>query len=194
MTDKRQKMSLILLGSKGCGKSSLVHRWTTPGKIPHPDETLAIDVMSHTVVVKNIHYIIRFWDTAGDDFYDTLLERYVYNSDCCVIVFDVTKTDSWDRAKYWVEKAMKSNNNSIPICLISNKVDLESSRKIHKKDVQKYVNSIHNKRMVHSETSTITGENVKSTYHLIVNFCKKPVREVWSSEHYSDNGSKCLIV
>ena len=78
---------------------------------------------------------------------------------------------------------------------VTNKIDLESKRKIHKKDVKEYIDIQKKQNIMYSETSAITGENVKSTYQLIVNFCKKPVREIWNSRDTSrTQKSKCSIV
>lgn len=193
--EKRVKVSIILLGSSGCGKSSIVTRWTKPFKIPQCSETIAIDVVSHSVILKQVHYLIRMWDTAGADYYDDLLERYVYNSDCACVVFDVTSISSWEKAKYWVEKINCGNNGNVPICLISNKIDLESKRKIHKKDVIHFINTLGSQNIIHSETSATTGENVKATYQLVVDYCKKPIREYWNSRDISSSSeSKCIIV
>ena len=191
---QKVKLSLLLLGSKGCGKSSLVQRWISPLNIPRCTETLAIDVVSNLLRIGGTYHMVRFWDTTGADHYDDLLERYIYNADCCVVVFDVTNVESWEKAKYWVETIKKTNGRKVPVCLVSNKIDMESKRKIHKADVMDYVRTSDMKCLMCSETSAITGENMKATYRLIVTFCRKPVREVWTYDQTPSSASGCLIV
>lgn len=198
---KKEKISVLLLGLRGSGKSSLVQRWLHPFEIPSCSETLAIEVTAQTIQVDDINYTVRFWDTAGAYYYDNLLEAYLYNTDCSVVVFDVTSLDSWSKAKYWVNKIVESNaisKNDVPICIVSNKIDLESQRRVHKADVKKYIGEIASNRIVYCEASALTGENTKLVYQLILNFTKKPMKKVWTRHDVNPpshtSQSNCLIV
>lgn len=192
--NNKVNINLVLLGSYESGKSSIVERWKHPSVTPHPDETVAIEVNSNTIKMNNMLYIVRTWDTSGRDMYESLLSRYIYNADCCVIVYDVTDIKTWEKAKKWVEVIKADHGPKLNICLLGNKIDRESIRRIHKVDVQHYVNGCGMYNVLYSECSARTGENCFETYQMILDYTKRPVARSWVNRIDKDNPSKCLVV
>lgn len=84
----------------------------------------------------------EIWDTAGqerfhslavclDDFLDILISHtcliqpmYYRNAQAAVVVYDVTKASSLEKAKTWVKELQRQANPNIVIALAGNKVDL----------------------------------------------------------------------
>jgi len=72
--------------------------------------------------------VLRYeiWDTAGQERFHSLAPMYYRNAQAAVVVYDVTKASSLDKAKSWVKELQRQANPNIVIALAGNKVDLVS--------------------------------------------------------------------
>lgn len=159
-------MKICLVGDK-CGKTSIVQRWTQPKKPIKDENTLAVDMRTMTVSVDNEPEIVQMWDCSGEKYYMNLLDKYLFNSNVIVICFDLTSTNSWLVAQYWIDRT-REKTRKIPICVIGNKLDKESQRRIKDSIVKSYLKSIEHPYTFYCETSAYTGENCKDTLRMIV--------------------------
>lgn len=70
--------------------------------------------------------IIKFeiWDTAGQERFHSLAPMYYRNAQASIVVYDVLKAQSYDKAKSWVKELQRQANSNIIIALVGNKIDL----------------------------------------------------------------------
>ena len=70
---------------------------------------------------------MQLWDTAGQERFQSLCVTFYRGADCCVIVYDVSRRDSYDRVMKW-KSAFQSatNDEDIPFVIIGNKLDVGS--------------------------------------------------------------------
>lgn len=70
--------------------------------------------------------VLRYeiWDTAGQERFHSLAPMYYRNAQAAVVVYDVTKSSSLEKAKSWVKELQRQANPNIVIALAGNKVDL----------------------------------------------------------------------
>lgn len=66
----------------------------------------------------------EIWDTAGQERFHSLAPMYYRNAQAAVVVYDVTKASSLEKAKSWVKELQRQANPNIVIALAGNKVDL----------------------------------------------------------------------
>ena len=72
----------------------------------------------------------QIWDTAGQERFQSLGVAFYRGADCCVLVYDVTSTntfktlDSW-RDEFLIQASPRDPEN-FPFVVIGNKVDLEN--------------------------------------------------------------------
>lgn len=68
--------------------------------------------------------VIKFeiWDTAGQERFHSLAPMYYRNAAAAVVVYDVTKASSLEKAKSWVNELQRQANPNIVIALVGNKV------------------------------------------------------------------------
>jgi len=73
--------------------------------------------------------VLRYeiWDTAGQERFHSLAPMYYRNAQAAVVVYDVTKGTSLEKAKSWVKELQRQANPNIVIALAGNKVDLVAS-------------------------------------------------------------------
>ena len=72
-------------------------------------------------------------DTAGQERYSGLAPLYYRGSQAAVVVYDITSTKSFERAKQWVKELQGQTDLSITVGLAANKTDLEDQRKVSEK-------------------------------------------------------------
>lgn len=70
--------------------------------------------------------VLRYeiWDTAGQERFHSLAPMYYRNAQAAVVVYDITKAASLDKAKSWVKELQRQANPNIVIALAGNKLDL----------------------------------------------------------------------
>lgn len=70
--------------------------------------------------------VLRYeiWDTAGQERFHSLAPMYYRNAQAAVVVYDITKGPSLDKAKSWVKELQRQANPNIVIALAGNKLDL----------------------------------------------------------------------
>jgi Ras-related protein Rab-5C len=55
---------------------------------------------------------------------------YYRGAQAAIVVYDITNSESFDRAKNWVKELQRQGNPNIVIALAGNKLDLESNRSV----------------------------------------------------------------
>lgn len=189
----KHHLKLLLLGSSGVGKTTLLRQWTS-STFAYCEPTFAIEVTSNTLRVRDNVIRVRLSDTSGREYYDSIYDGYIYNADAILLVYDTTNMDSWHKCKYWLDKVHTIVGSSPRVFIIGNKIDRESKRVVYKDDVMSVVrhsdiNNIHT-----MECSAKSGENARYIYHMILSSLDIPEKEVWMQIDEEDNKSRCNIV
>ena len=72
---------------------------------------------------------LYIWDTAGQEKYGALTKSYYHNCHGVILVYDVTKQDTFDNLDYWI-KQIKEIKKDPEIVIVGNKCDLENLRTV----------------------------------------------------------------
>ena len=79
---------------------------------------------------------LQIWDTAGmEQFRNALVTKYYRNADGIVLVFDITKRESFEGLDNWISEVKQYCEHGIEkikMVLIGNKVDRLHQRKVRK--------------------------------------------------------------
>ncbi|CAH8467885.1 unnamed protein product [Heterobilharzia americana] len=81
-----------------------------------------------------------------------------------VVVYDITNSSSFERAKSWVNELKEKANTPQVIALAGNKVDLEGQRAVSFEEAQEYANQ---NRLLFMETSAKMATNVTELFTAI---------------------------
>ncbi|CCJ30031.1 unnamed protein product [Pneumocystis jirovecii] len=122
-------------------------------------QTLCLD---ETTVIKFEIWLLR--DTAGQERYRSLAPMYYRNADCAIVVYDITQTESLDKAKSWVKELHRQACGNIVIALAGNKADLASRRAVETSDAQAYAEEA---GLIFFETSAKDAQNVNNLFQAI---------------------------
>jgi len=169
----------LLVGCGGVGKKTLLN---SIGKAPFAElletkyvATLGVEV--HPLVFYTNRGPIKFnvWDTAGQEKFGGLRDRYYIQGECAIIMFDVTSRVSYQPVPSWHGDVTRVCGN-IPIVLCGNKVDIKD-RKVKVKHI-----TFHRKK----ENTMYKDISAKSNYNV-----EKPF--LWFARKVSGDGKLFFV-
>ncbi|KAJ1500170.1 hypothetical protein HMI55_004014 [Coelomomyces lativittatus] len=95
--------------------------------------TIGADFLSKEVVVDDRTVTLQIWDTAGQERFQSLGVAFYRGGDCCVLVYDVNNSKSFDFLQSWRDEfllhASPLNPEAFPFVCLGNKIDLEDSKR-----------------------------------------------------------------
>jgi len=161
MNNKIFQFKLVLLGESAVGKSSLVLRFVKGQFLEFQESTIGAAFLTQTVCLNDTTVKFEIWDTAGQERYHSLAPMYYRGAQAAIVVYDITSSESFERAKAWVKELQRQGNPNIVIALAGNKVDLAAHRKVQIEDAQSYSDE---NGILYMETSAKTAANVNELF------------------------------
>ena len=74
-------------------------------------------------------------DTVGQEKYNALNENFYKQANCCLLVYDITNKESFNKIKnYYVNKIKENCKSIVKVVLLGNKTDLNDKREVSNKD------------------------------------------------------------
>ena len=155
----------VLLGESAVGKSCLVLKFVHEVFHDFQEPTIGAAFMNKTVTVANQSPVkFEIWDTAGQERYNSLIPMYYRGAKAAIVVYDVTNTNTFDKAQHWIKELQKLGRKDVIIVLVGNKSDLEEDKAIQYEDAELYAKE---QNLIFIETSAKTGENINKLFFLI---------------------------
>ena len=96
---------VILVGESGVGKLSIISRFLKDNF--SKTSTTGANFTTKTIFFQEENKSIRYeiWDTAGQEKYRSLTKIFYKNASVCILVYDITKRQSFEELKlYWIEE------------------------------------------------------------------------------------------
>ena len=135
----KEEYKVIVLGDSGIGaKSSLIIRIVNDEFDPHMMSTNGGSHAPKELYLKNDIIKLHIWDTAGQKKYIPVTKFLINGSDCIILGYDVTRSDSFDSIKSSWYKISKENSETDLIYLVGNKIDLIDNRQVQKEEALQY--------------------------------------------------------
>ncbi|KAF4788888.1 RAB31, member RAS oncogene family [Turdus rufiventris] len=145
----------------GVGKSSIVCRFVQDHFDHNISPTIGASFMTKTVPCGNELHKFLIWDTAGQERFHSLAPMYYRGSAAAVIVYDITKQDSFHTLKKWVKELKEHGPENIVMAIAGNKCDLSDIREVPMKDAKEYAESI---GAIVVETSAKNAVNIEELF------------------------------
>jgi len=156
---------VILVGESGVGKTKLLGRWVED-KTGDTSSTINVEFASKSFRVDGKIIKIQLWDTAGQEQYRAISRSYFRKAAGALIVYDVTRADSFARLEVWLKDIKEAGGNeNTQILLIGNKIDLKEQREI---STEKGIAFSRLNALNFMETSAKTGENVERAFQILL--------------------------
>nr|KAF6472245.1 RAB31, member RAS oncogene family [Molossus molossus] len=156
-----RELKVCLLGDTGVGKSSIVCRFVQDHFDHNISPTIGASFMTKTVPCGNELHKFLIWDTAGQERFHSLAPMYYRGSAAAVIVYDITKQDSFHTLKKWVKELKEHGPENIVMAIAGNKCDLSDIREVPLKDAKEYAESI---GAIVVETSAKNAINIEELF------------------------------
>ncbi|XP_069490572.1 ras-related protein Rab-5C [Ambystoma mexicanum] len=158
------QFKLVLLGESAVGKSSLVLRFVKGQFHEYQESTIGAAFLTQTVCLDDTTVKFEIWDTAGQERYHSLAPMYYRGAQAAIVVYDITNTDTFTRAKNWVKELQRQASPNIVIALSGNKADLANKRAVDFQEAQSYADD---NSLLFMETSAKTAMNVNEIFMAI---------------------------
>ena len=138
-------IKIVLLGDSGVGKTSIAQRFANNTFNENNSGTIGASFISKIINIPNSDKSIKFqiWDTAGQEKYRSLASMYYKDSNAAIIVYDITKINSFEGMKFWVNE-LKNNisDDNYQIAIAANKSDLIEKEEVTLASGKAYADSI----------------------------------------------------
>ncbi|KAL0410657.1 UNVERIFIED_CONTAM: Ras-related protein Rab7 [Sesamum latifolium] len=133
--------------------------------------TIGADFLTKEVQFEDRIFTLQIWDTAGQERFQSLGVAFYRGADCCVLVYDVNVTKSFDNLNNWREEfliqASPADPENFPFVVLGNKIDVDggNSRVVSDKKAKAWCSSKGN--IPYFETSAKEGFNVEAAFQCI---------------------------
>jgi len=176
---------VIIVGDSGVGKSCLVKRWifddfkSTLCSLGVEEHIKSYDVKGETVS-------IQIWDTAGQEQFRSLTNRFYRGAHGVLVVYDVTNIHSFENITKWLQDIDSFATAEAPpkILLIANKIDAQN------RTVSTQQGQILAQRqgLFFMEASAKTGRHVDSAIQILLQEIHKN-QEIYGKNRHSPSSS-----
>lgn len=131
-------IKLFTLGNYAVGKTSLINKFVNNSFKDFYLSTIGFNCISKTIILpKEKNVKISFYDTAGQERYRSVAFNLIKSADGAILIYDITKKESFDAIPEWIQSVRDYKGNDFPITLIGNKLDLKKERKVETEDGRK---------------------------------------------------------
>lgn len=161
----KYKLKLIVLGEASVGKTSLVQRFAYKKFESEYRPTIGVEITKMKVRFKNNQIDLIVWDLAGQTAYQNLSKAYLQDADLGILMYDITRFNTFQSIINWYEVTMKTLENKFVPLLIGNKSDLEKKRKVTPKQALEFSKS---KNIPFIETSAKEDKNIKDALIILI--------------------------
>ena len=161
------RIKIILVGESLVGKTSLIKQYIQKEFLEDNVITTSADKITKTIETKNnTKYILEIWDTAGNKEYKATNKIFMRNSQIAILVYDITKKESFDELENSYNQILNSNkNNNIVFAVAGNKSDLYEEQIIFPEEGIQFANKIN---AIFKETSAKDYESVNELFEDVI--------------------------
>ncbi|UYP47742.1 hypothetical protein NEF87_004027 [Candidatus Lokiarchaeum ossiferum] len=155
---KEYIFKVVVLGDGAVGKTSLVLQFTerkfNENYIMSIGANFAIKMINKPE--ENLAIRLQIWDLAGQKHFQFVRPSFYRGAFACIFVFDLTRRESYEHVKNWVEES-EQYAPGVPRILLGNKVDLIEERVVSKTEGEALAQEL---RASYYETSAKEAKNV----------------------------------
>ena len=153
-------------------KKVILQKYVNDRFIEDHKSTIGADFFTKKIDIGRNLITLQIWDTAGQERFKSLGNAFYRGANACILVYDITSKQSFDKLEEWKEQFESINNLNIngnsqpfPYLLLGNKSDLaDKQREVTTNQAYNYARQCD---MEHFETSALEGTNIKNAIYKI---------------------------
>ena len=163
---------IILAGSGGCGKTTLLNRYTTGQFNSDTKMTIGVDFAVHYLEFPDDKgtATLQIWDFGGEERFRTMLPAFCHGASGALLFFDLVRTHTFYELDEWIS-IIRRNTQNIPIILLGAKYDLierPSDLNIDPQQIMSFIQ--YNKIDGYLSISSKNGYNVDACFDKLAEF------------------------
>ncbi|KAL4313464.1 hypothetical protein GQ457_01G054870 [Hibiscus cannabinus] len=152
---------VVVIGDSAVGKTQILSRFAKREFCLESKSTIGVEFQTRTVSINSKLIKAQIWDTAGQERYRAVTTAYYRGALGAMLVYDISRRQSFDNLARWVEELRANSDNSIVIMLIGNKADLVEQRAVPTEDAVEFAKD---HGLFFAETSALSGDNVDKAF------------------------------
>lgn len=156
---------IVLSGDSGVGKTNILTRFTSNEFHSQSRPTIGVELACKCMKFNNKIIKAQIWDTAGQERYRAITSSYYKGSLGAMIVFDITKINTFKNAEKWLKEVNQECHWNVYILLVGNKSDLNSIRAIKTEEASNFAQK---NNIGYIETSALEIYNIDEAFKLLV--------------------------
>ncbi|KAI1199032.1 P-loop containing nucleoside triphosphate hydrolase protein [Nemania serpens] len=118
---------IVVLGSQGVGKTSLVMRYCKGAFNPaQTTSTVGASFMTKRVVDSDTDTVVRLqiWDTAGQERFRSISRLYYRGANACILCYSITDAHSFAEMGIWLTELRRNLPPDIVLHVVGTKADI----------------------------------------------------------------------
>ncbi|KFP70621.1 Ras-related protein Rab-44, partial [Acanthisitta chloris] len=164
--------NVLFVGDTHVGKTSFLYRLHADSFNPHLAATVGLDYQIKNFVVDNKRFVLRLWDSAGQERYHSVTKQFFRKADGVVLMYDITSEYSFSDVQYWLSCIQEAADDGVAILLLGNKTDCAAERQVPTKEGECLAKE---HQLMFYECSAASGHNVLESMVSLIRLLK--VRE-----------------
>ncbi|OIT32695.1 PREDICTED: ras-related protein Rab11D-like [Nicotiana attenuata] len=156
---------VVLIGDSAVGKSQILARFARNEFSLDSKATIGVEFQTRTLVIQHKSVKAQIWDTAGQERYRAVTSAYYRGAVGALLVYDITKRQTFDHIPRWLEELRAHADKNIVIMLIGNKTDLEDQRAVPTEDAKEFAQK---EGLFFLETSAMEARNVEDAFFTVL--------------------------
>ena len=181
---------VVLVGSSGVGKSSLLQRLIDDTFETDVQSTVGVEFKLHDFQVGNETIHLNIWDTAGQEKFRSVAKAYFRNAVGAILAFSTTNSQSFLELDSWLNDLHSLALPNAVILLVGNKVDLISERSVTTSEAEDFAER---HGIEYLETSAYDGQNVYESFLRLARTISEKIKRGKIKEVSAINNSSKLV-
>uniref|UniRef100_A0A9I9DUB4 Ras-related protein RABA4c n=1 Tax=Cucumis melo TaxID=3656 RepID=A0A9I9DUB4_CUCME len=183
---------VVLIGDSAVGKSQLLSRFARNEFSLDSKATIGVEFQTKTLNIDQKAIKAQIWDTAGQERYRAVTSAYYRGAVGAMLVYDMTKRQSFDHIARWLEELRGHADKNIVIMLIGNKSDLGSLRVVPTEDAKEFAQM---ENLFFMETSALEATNVEAAFNTILTEIYRVIskKALVANDETDSGGSSSLL-
>ena len=123
--DDPEHFKIIIIGDTSVGKTSLMRRYIEGIYNEKTLSTIGIELFKKEVSIQNKNYVMKIWDTCGQEKFRAISKNYYHNADGIMLVFDINSHETFEHLSGWIDSIYQNTSKDTPLIIVASKCDLE---------------------------------------------------------------------
>jgi small GTP-binding protein len=136
---------VVLLGDSGVGKTCIISRYIQGTFMKNCNSTNGASYCSKNVRFENLgkNLLLDIWDTAGQEKYKALTKFFYKDAAVCILVYDITRKETFDNLKnFWYSQLKENSGSNVVLGVAGNKCDLYESEEVKESEARQFAEEI----------------------------------------------------